>query len=94
MDHGSLPEGVVIVRTTDELDSGSVPPGLLRAHHLAAAVHGCLRVRAGTVRFVWEGNATSEVVELEAGDSLVIPPQVLHHVEPSPDARFVIEFHR
>lgn len=94
MDHGTLPSGVQLVRTTDAFDHDSVPPGLLRAHHVAAGVHGRVRVLAGHMRFVWEDDEGGTSVALAAGDTLVIPPLVRHHVELDPGARFVVEFHR
>lgn len=54
---------------------------------------GLLEVVAGSVAFVWEDRADGPVL-LAAGDSVVIPPQVPHHVEPGPDARFHVSFHR
>lgn len=93
MDHGTLPAGLELVRTTDPFDHDSVPAGLLRAHHLAADVHGRIRVLAGHVRFVWEDEEAAPV-SLAAGDTLVIPPEVRHHVELDPGARFLVEFHR
>ncbi len=93
MRHGELPTGLTPQRTTDEFDASSVPDGLRRAHRLGAAVWGLLEVSEGTLVFVWE-DGTGEPVSLGAGDSLVIPPDVLHHVEPGPTARFHITFHR
>lgn len=95
MEHGSLPDGLILARTTAEFDVETVPPGLLRTHRVAAGIHGRIRVLAGAVRFVWEDDGErADPVELGAGDSLVIPPEVPHHVEPDADARFVIDFHR
>ena len=88
----SLPEGLVLVRTTDELDAGSAPAGLLRAHRLAPGVWGRLRVLSGSVVFVLEGSGESR--RLGAGDRQVIEPDVAHHVEPDGAARFTIELHR
>ena len=93
MQHGSLPAGLTLQRTTDEFDAMSVPAGLLRSHRIAPGVWGALEVTAGTAAFVWEDQPDIPVV-LAAGDSLVIPPGVLHHVEPGPDARFRVSFHR
>lgn len=93
MQHGELPEGLVLQRTTDEFDGETVPAGLLRAHRIATDVWGRLRVTAGAVRFVWEDDA-DRPVDLRAGDALVIPPDTYHHVEPSDGARFLVEFHR
>lgn len=92
MRHGELPSGVVPQRTTPDFDAHSVPAGLLRAHELAPHVWGELEVVAGRLAFVWEGDAPN-VVDLRAGDSLVIRPATLHHVETAPDAVFRITFH-
>lgn len=92
MQHGDLPDGVTRQRTTDTFDAGSVPAGLLRAHRVGAGVWGQIEVVAGHLTFVWEDAGGS--VELSAGDTLVIPPGVPHHVEPDGDARFRVSFHR
>jgi tellurite resistance-related uncharacterized protein len=95
MHHGELPSGLSLARTTDELTATTVPAGLLRAHRVASGVWGRLQVRGGRMRFVWEqADRHGPALELEAGDSVVIPPDVPHHVEPGDDARFVVEFHR
>ena len=93
MQHGHLPEGLALQRTTDEFDADTVPAGLLRAHRLAAGVWGLLTVNAGELTFVWEDRPDAPV-ELHEGDALVIEPEVRHHVEPGPDARFMVAFHR
>jgi quercetin dioxygenase-like cupin family protein len=43
--------------------------------------------------FVWE-DRPDDPVNLHAGDSLVIEPATRHHVEPGPDVRFTVAFHR
>ena len=88
----SLPEGVVIVRTTPEFTIETVPPGLLGSHRVAPGVWGRLRVDAGSVTFVLE--ATGESRRLAAGEAQVIEPGVQHRILVGVDARFVIEFHR
>lgn len=93
MQHGELPDGLTLQRTTDEFEPGKVPAGLLRAHRVATGVWGRLRVTAGTLVFVWEDDP-DQPLHLEAGDAVVIPPDVPHHVEPGRDARFLVEFHR
>ncbi len=92
-DHGSLPDGLELQRTTEEFTAETVPRGLLRAHRIAEGVWGVLRVRGGSLRFVEELDP-EQVTELTAGDSLVVTPGVPHRVEPDEAARFVIEFHR
>lgn len=93
MQHGDLPEGLALQRTTDEFDVDAVPAGLLRAHRLAAGVWGLLRVTGGSLAFVWE-DRPDDPVELRAGDAMVIEPETLHHVERGPDAQFTVAFHR
>ncbi|NLV54165.1 MAG: DUF1971 domain-containing protein [Acidimicrobiales bacterium] len=92
--HGDLPDGLERARTTDEFTASTVPAGLLRTHRIATGVWGRLRVRAGRLRFVWEGDDAPPPVDLGPGDSLVVPPDRPHRVEPDTDVRFVIEFHR
>lgn len=93
MDHGDLPAGLDLTRTTREFDAATVPDGLLHAHSVRADSWGRLVMRAGTLRFVWEDGGRAPV-DLVAGDTLIIEPSVLHHVELGDDARFVVEFHR
>jgi tellurite resistance-related uncharacterized protein len=84
---------VVHQRTTPDFDAGTVPAGLLRAHRVAPEVWGEIEVLAGTLTFVWEDRPDAPVL-LEPGDTLVIPPDRPHHVQPGPDARFHVSFHR
>lgn len=93
MRHGDLPPGLEHQRTTPEFDADTVPAGLLRAHRVADEVWGVVEVLAGSLTFVWEDRSSAPVA-LTAGDSLVIPPDMPHHVEPGPDARFHVSFHR
>jgi tellurite resistance-related uncharacterized protein len=87
-----LPPGLELVRTTPEFTVDRVPAGLLGAHRVADGVWGVLRVLAGTVVFVLEDSGARR--SLTTDDAQVIEPGVFHHVEPSADARFVVEFHR
>ncbi len=88
-----LPADVELVRTTGEFDAASVPAGLLRTHRVVSGVWGRLRVTAGALTLVFEDGGADRVV-LAAGESVVIPPDRPHRVEPSPDVRFHVEFHR
>ncbi|HET8930079.1 MAG TPA: DUF1971 domain-containing protein [Acidimicrobiales bacterium] len=88
-----LPEGLELVRTTDVFDNESVPAGLLRSHRVASGVWGRLMTYTGSVVFVFE-DAAEDPITVEAGESVVIPPARLHHVELPAPATFVIEFHR
>ena len=93
MDHGLLPSGLAIQRTTDTFTRSSVPAGLLRAHRVARGVWGRLVVLEGRLRFVWEEPGADESLDLVEGDSVVIPPDTLHRVEPGQRCRFAVEFH-
>ena len=93
MRHGELPTDLELDRVTPDFDATTVPSGLLRAHQVGAQVWGVLEVVDGTVVFVWE-DGPARSLELAAGDEVVIPPQVRHHVEPGADARFRVAFHR
>lgn len=93
MSHDELPVGSELVRTTDTFDNDSVPAGLLRAHRVADGVWGRLVVHTGTVGFVFEDEPHHRRV-VGAGDSIVIPPARLHHVELDGRATFAVEFHR
>ncbi|MHB1139643.1 MAG: DUF1971 domain-containing protein [Microthrixaceae bacterium] len=96
----SLPDGLTLQRTA-EFDSGTVPAGLLRAHRLAEHVWAIVRVRRGSLRFVWEADAGPEddtgpedAVDLGVGDSVVVPPRAPHRVELGEDTEFSVEFYR
>ncbi|HPU40336.1 MAG TPA: DUF1971 domain-containing protein [Microthrixaceae bacterium] len=94
MEHGQMPQGVALQRSTDEFTDESVPAGLLRAHRVAAGVWGRLRVMDGALRFVWESTEPAGALELATGDAVVIPPDTPHRVEPAPGCRFLVEFYR
>lgn len=88
----TLPDGLDLVRTTPTFTADDVPPGLLRAHHLAEGVWGRLRVEAGALVYMEE--ASGERRTLGPGDVQVIEPEARHHVEPGEGARFHVEMHR
>ena len=88
-----IPAGFELTRTTETFNHESVPAGLLRAHRVADGVWGRLVVHTGSVTFVFEDDQTNPHV-LGAGESVVIPPGRLHHVEPSSSAKFAVEFYR
>ncbi len=87
-----LPDGLEHVRTTPQFTAESVPAGLRAALPVAPGVWGVLVVAQGHVDFVMEASGATRRVG--AGERQVIPPQQEHHVEPGPDARFAVQFHR
>lgn len=87
-----LPAGLVEARHTPLFDSVSLPEPLATSHR--TTVWATLHVQAGSVRYTdLEGDDRRDE-RLEAGDSLVIPPYVNHHVDPSTDASFFVQFYR
>ena len=92
-ERAELPAGLAHVRTTEVFDNGTAPAGLRRAHRVADGVWGLLVVHSGALRFVFEDDPDRPVVVI-AGDSVVIPPGRLHHVELDGAVTFAIEFHR
>ncbi|MGI9578432.1 MAG: DUF1971 domain-containing protein, partial [Microthrixaceae bacterium] len=77
---------------TPEFTARTVPAALLSAHHLAPGVWGRLVVLEATVTYHLEETGDSRRVH--SGQRQVIEPEVVHHVEPGPESRFLVEFHR
>ena len=90
-DRCELPEGLRWVRTSAAWDERTMPAGLRRAHRVAAGTWGRIVVQAGRLRFVAATTPTIDV-ELEAGSTQAIPPEVIHEVEPLGAVRFSVEF--
>lgn len=88
-----LPPDLEHVRTTPTFTEESVPAGLLGAHRVATGVWGRLVVHSGALVFRFEDEADLGH-EVSEGESLVIPPDRLHHVEVDGPVTFVVEFHR
>lgn len=89
----SLPDGLEFQRVTNVFTAETVPAGLLKAHRIADGVWGLLKVEQGSVFFIEEVE-DGRSVRVGVGDHHVIQPKVPHRVEPSEDARFMIEFYR
>jgi hemoglobin len=87
-----LPTGLVEARRTPLFDHESVPVPLARSHR--TTVWATLHVEAGSVRYADLEGAERRDERLDAGDAIVIPPDVEHQVEPSTDAEFYVQFHR
>jgi len=87
-----LPPTVQQVRVTPTFDAESVPAGLLSAHRIASGVWGRLVVHTGSVVFALEPDGERRAVN--AGEHQVIEPNTPHHVEPTADASFAVEFYR
>jgi len=92
-DASGLPDGVGLVRTTPDFDEHTVPAGLRSAHRIAEGVWGQLVVLSGALEFVVEDEPGDRRL-LHAGDTRIIPPGLVHHVDLHGPVRFHIEFHR
>lgn len=87
-----LPAQLVEARRTPLFDFAALPDALATSHR--TTVWAEIRVQEGSVRYIdLEGDARRDE-RLDAGDSAVIVPGVEHHVEPSTDARFYVQFFR
>jgi truncated hemoglobin YjbI/tellurite resistance-related uncharacterized protein len=87
-----LPEEIVEARRTPLFDLVTLPAPLARVHR--STVWATLRVVEGSVRYTdLEGDDRRDV-RVESGDSLTIAPGVAHHIDPSTDGRFFVQFHR
>jgi hemoglobin len=92
MGEPTLPDQLIEARRTPLFDFATLPDALATAHRMT--VWAEVRVEAGTVRYVDMEGGEQRDERLEAGDSAVIVPGVEHHVEPSTDARFYVQFFR
>jgi tellurite methyltransferase len=90
-DRAELPQAVRLIRTSPEWTERTLPPGLRRAHRVAAATWGRIRVREGALRFRRAGEPPLES-ELGPGSEQAIPPDMEHDVSPVGSVRFSIDF--
>ncbi len=92
MDDVTLPVGLLDARRTPLFDFESLPSPLATSHR--TTVWATLHVQEGDVDYSELAGEEPRHERLEAGDSVVIPPDVLHRVDPSTDARFFVQFYR
>jgi hemoglobin len=90
MDDQTMPTGLVEARRTPTFRFESVPVALAKSHR--TTVWAELRVQAGVVRFVDRDNTPARDLRVGAGETAIIVPGVEHHVEPSTDAEFYVQF--
>jgi hemoglobin len=87
-----LPAGLVEARRTPLFDPASLPEPLAVSHR--TTVWAELRVQSGSVHYLDLEGPEPRDERLDAGDTAIIAPGVAHHVEPSTDAEFYIQFYR
>ena len=75
-----LPGDARPYRTIGPFDAEAIPAGLLKTHNLKAGAWGLLTVEAGAIRFCWDDEAGGGR-ELQAGEVMLVPPLVPHHLE-------------
>lgn len=79
-------------RRTPLFDFSTLPDAL--ATSLRTTAWAELRVRAGTVRHLDLEGDSPRYERVAAGEAAVIVSGIEHHVEPSTDARFYVQFSR
>lgn len=86
-----LPGGARPYRRIGPFAADAIPAGLLRCHDLKPGVWGLLSVEAGAIRFCWD-DAAGGSRRLAAGDTMLIPPAVPHHLERQGPVTIAIAF--
>jgi tellurite resistance-related uncharacterized protein len=89
----ALPTASEAYRTIGPFDARSLPQGLRKEHRLKEGAWGLLVLSAGSLRFVWD-DAAGGIEKIAAPASLVVPPQVPHHVEGDGPFELTITFYR
>ncbi len=87
-----LPGNLTAYRRTPVFSCETVPRGLLRDHKTRAGTWGRIHVLAGSVRYHVPDRA--KPIVLTSARPGIIPPEMPHRVELSPDASFFVEFWR
>lgn len=77
---GALPDGLEAYRSIGPFDAESLPKGLRAEHNLKPGTWALVELTEGSLRFVWD-DEEGAAEGLVAPASLVVPPEVLHHVE-------------
>lgn len=87
----ALPEGLEQYKLAGPFTETTVPPGLLRRHTLKSGVWGRIVVLEGELVYVIEREHEVSFV-LTPDEPGIVMPDEPHHVEPSGNVRFQIEF--
>jgi tellurite resistance-related uncharacterized protein len=89
----SLPQDAEAYRTIGPFDPETLPQGLRAEHKLKAGTWGLIELAEGNLRFVWD-DEKGGMEEMSAPARLVVPPQVVHHVEGKGPFTLTISFYR
>jgi tellurite resistance-related uncharacterized protein len=90
---GELPYGSAAYRSIGPFDAQTLPAGLRAEHRLKEGTWGLLELTEGSLRFVWD-DEDGGADDLAAPATLIVPPQVPHHVEGAGPFSLTIAFHR
>lgn len=90
---GELPLRSIAYRTIGPFDAPTLPAGLRAEHRLKEGTWGLLELVEGSLRFLWD-DERGGADEVAAPATVVIPPQVPHHVEGDGPFVLTIAFHR
>jgi len=90
-DRAELPDGLTLVRSSQEWNEHTIPAGLLRDHRIAAGTWGQIAVRHGQLRFTLR---TAPELDVIVGPDAIqaIPPEIEHVVHLLGPVRFSIHF--
>jgi tellurite resistance-related uncharacterized protein len=87
----ALPQGLERYKLAGPFTETTIPPGLLRRHTLKSGVWGRIVVLEGELVYVIEREPEVSFV-LKPDEPGIVMPDEPHHVEPSGNVRFQIEF--
>lgn len=90
---GVMPPGAGAYSEIGPFDAASLPKGLLAEHRLKPGTWALVNVLEGAIRFAWD-DETGGQDHLVAPAQIIVPPQVLHHVEGDGPFLLTITFHR
>lgn len=79
-------------RRIGPFDADTIPAGLRRRHDLKPGAWGVLHILSGGLRFCWD-DEQGGCRMLSAGERMLIPPAVPHHLETSGPVTITIAFH-
>jgi len=88
-----LPADAIAYGRSPDFTNENLPDKLRNAHNTKGGTWGLLHVLEGELLFCLEEPQRREC-HLVAGDTMVIEPQTLHHVDFIQPGRFYIEFYR
>jgi len=84
-----FPEGLEEYKRTPEFTQDTIPKGLLKNHTTKLGTWGKIYVLEGALLYTPEGRAS---IQVDAGDTANIPPEMLHCVSAKGSVRFYVGF--